>query len=103
MRVRLINNLNMLKEVKVGFSWTILFFGFFVPLFRQDWIWGVSMFFVSVALMVLKVYYLNPIFYLIMAIIYNKLYIENLLSEGWRPASENDERILVMKGISLIQ
>lgn len=37
MKVRLRNDVGMIKECKVGFSWTNFFFGFFCPLFRGDW------------------------------------------------------------------
>ena len=30
---------NIIKEAPVGFSWTVLFFGGFVPLVRGDWGW----------------------------------------------------------------
>ena len=30
-----------MKLAPVGYSWTNLFFGFFVPLFRGDWKWAV--------------------------------------------------------------
>ncbi|NCB20038.1 MAG: DUF2628 domain-containing protein, partial [Bacteroidia bacterium] len=36
MNVRLINNQGLEKDCPVGFSWTTLFFGFLVPLFRGD-------------------------------------------------------------------
>jgi len=35
------------KEVKVGFSWTVLFFWCFPPLIRKDWLWAAIMFIVS--------------------------------------------------------
>ena len=40
MNIRLKNDIGMVKECKVGFSWTILLFGFFPPFFRGDWKWG---------------------------------------------------------------
>ena len=36
MKVRLRNQYQNFKEAKAGFSWTVLFFGFFVPLLRGD-------------------------------------------------------------------
>ena len=32
---------NQMKLAPVGYSWTNLFFGFFVPLIRGDWKWGI--------------------------------------------------------------
>ena len=36
-------NTNQFKQVKIGFSWTMFFFGFWVPLFRGDWKWLIIM------------------------------------------------------------
>ena len=37
-----------IKEAPVGFSWTSLFFWFFVPLVRGDWKWAITMFLLAV-------------------------------------------------------
>ncbi len=44
MKVFLKNNVGVVKECKVGFSWTTLFFGLFVPLLRGDFKWSAIMF-----------------------------------------------------------
>jgi hypothetical protein len=66
-----------IKQAPVGFSWTTLFFGFFVPIFRSDWLMAVILLglaFVTAGLS-------NIIF----AFIYNKIHIKNLLyKEGFK-------------------
>lgn len=42
MKVFMRNSYGAMKQVKVGYSWTVLFFGFFVPLIRGDWKWSTS-------------------------------------------------------------
>ena len=37
MIVRLKNDIGMVKEAKIGFSFTTFFFGAFVPALRGDW------------------------------------------------------------------
>ena len=39
MKIRVKNDVDKRKEVKLGFSWSMFFFGVFVPLFRGDWKW----------------------------------------------------------------
>jgi hypothetical protein len=44
MNIRMINpQTKIVKEAVVGFSWTVFFFGFFVPLIRGDWKWCLIM------------------------------------------------------------
>jgi len=68
-----------IKEAPVGFSWTVLFFGFFPPLFRGDWKWGVIFF-----LLALLTWGLSN---LIFMFIYNKLYIKDLIGSGFKAKS----------------
>ena len=72
-------NTGHVKEAPVGFSWTVLFFGFFPPLFRGDWKWGVIMF-----LLALITFGLSG---LVFMFIYNKLYIKDLIGSGFKAKS----------------
>lgn len=90
MRVRLEKN-GLLKEAKVGFSWTTLFFGCLTPLFRGDIKWALIMFVVAMLTF--------GISHLVFPFIYNKIYIKDLISAGYTPASETDRILLVSKQI----
>jgi len=72
-------NTGAIKEAPVGFSWTILFFAFFPALFRGDWKWGVIMFILNVITFGFAA--------LIFMFIYNKLYIKELISSGFKAKS----------------
>jgi hypothetical protein len=72
------------KQVPVGFSWTVFFFGFFPPIFRGDWKWGLI-------ILVLAIFTFG-LANLIFMFIYNKLYIQSLLDQGY--TSIDSEEIL---------
>ena len=63
------------KEVKKGFSWTMLFFGVFVPLVRGDWKW----FLISLLAGLVTC----GISWLIFPFFYNKIYLNELLEKGY--------------------
>ena len=63
----------------MGFSWTVLFFGFFPPLFRGDWKWAIIMFLLAMITMGLSG--------LVFMFIYNKLYIKDLVGSGFKVKS----------------
>lgn len=67
------------KEAPVGFSWTTLFFGFFVPLLRKDLKWF--------AIMLIAQIFTLGISVLVFPFIYNKIYIKSLISEGYQAHS----------------
>ena len=74
----------VIKKAPVGFSWTNFFFGFFPPIFRGDWKWGLIIFVLAICTF--------GIANLIFMFIYNKLFIQSLLDQGY--ASIDSEEIL---------
>ena len=90
MNIRLKNDIGMVKECKVGFSWTILLFGFFPPFFRGDWKWGL--------IQLVLAFFTGGLSNLVFCFIYNKIYINGLLQQGFKPAADIDRDILVSKG-----
>jgi len=67
------------KEAPVGFSWTVLLFGFFPPLIRGDWKWTIIILITGIITMGFST--------IIFMFIYNKLYIKDLLSSGFKAKS----------------
>ena len=72
--IRLSNGIRT-KIIPIGFSWTMLFFGPLVPLFRKDFIWAVGILVGNI--------FTYGLVGIISAFFYNKLHIENLLSDGY--------------------
>ena len=72
-------NTGAIKEAPVGVSWTVLFFGFFPPLFRGDWKWAVIMFIIWMITLGLS----NLVF----MFIYNSSYIKDLIGSGYKAQS----------------
>ena len=90
MNVRLRNDVGLIKECKIGFSWTTFFFGFFVPLFRGD--------FKYFLIMIILAFITSGLCWFVFPFFYNKWYIKDLLSKGFYPATKDDYVILVSKG-----
>ena len=70
------NEIGKVKIVKEGFSWTMLFFGIFVPLYRGDWKW----FLIILIANIFTYGWASVVF----AFIYNKIYINDLLEKGYK-------------------
>ena len=64
------------REAPVGFSWTVAFFGPFVPLYRADWRGFLIILLVGIATAGLS----NFVF----MFIYNKMYIKHLISDAYK-------------------
>ena len=65
-----------IKEAPLGFSWTTLFFGIFVPLFRGDWKWAIISFLLAIIT--------GGISWFIFPFFYNKLYVKELIKKGFK-------------------
>ena len=71
----------IIKEAPVGFSWTVLIFGFFTPFLRRDAKWTMIIFICAVFTLGFSS--------IVIAFIYNKIHLESLLEDGY---VENKER-----------
>ncbi len=117
---------NLIKKGLVGFSWTTLFFSFWVPVIRGDARWAIVMFiflfcysFVVVATIggmfadtdidkipddeLIGIFLIvslgSIIINTIFAFTYNKQYTTRLLESGYEPTDEYSRGILRSKGI----
>ncbi|MDR1693876.1 MAG: hypothetical protein LBR70_01595 [Lactobacillaceae bacterium] len=64
-----------IKTAPLGFSWTVLLFGFFVPLYRRDW---------DMALLMILLYILSfGLVSIVFAFFYNKMYARSLFERGY--------------------
>lgn len=95
MKVILKNEAGMVKEVKKGFSWTVFFFGVFVPLIRGDMKWAAIMFFSSFLLGVLTFGIGAGIPGIVMCFVYNKIYMKDLYERGYRAADPLQAEIVM--------
>ena len=69
------NDAGLRKEVPRGFSWTLLFFGLFVPLLRGDFKWA--------AIMLLSALLTLGISWFVFPFVYNRLYLNDLIKSGY--------------------
>lgn len=98
MHATLINrNTKERKDVKVGYSWTEFFFGFWPALFRGDWKWLLIMILVEIALGMFTWGGGTLFFNIIFGFFYNKFYTVDLLNAGFEPADDFSYNALVAK------
>lgn len=95
MKISLINNEGVIKEVKLGFSWTTLFFGIFPALLRKDFKWAMIMLGISITINLFLFGLGALITGVLFAFIYNKIYIKNLLTNGYRPVYAAGRELLI--------
>ena len=76
----------LVKTGFYGFSWTYLFFGWFVPLFRGEL--GVG------ALHLLFTFVTLGFWQFIVCFLYNKQYMTRMLTSGWVLAGSDSDNVL---------
>nr|WP_245256137.1 DUF2628 domain-containing protein [Paenibacillus lactis] len=88
-KIYLKNDAGVTKRVKLGFSWTTLFFAFLPALFRGDLKWAVIMFIISAVFGSFTLGLGAWISGIVFSFVYNKIYIKELLEKGYRPADDS--------------
>ena len=78
--ITLKNDVGVVRKAPIGFSWTMLFFGPLVPLFRGDIKWTIL--FLLVVFVTLPFYGIG---WLVLPFIYNKRYVIGLFERGINP------------------
>ena len=113
------------KDAYVGFSWTTLFLGIWVPSFRLDLkgflvFLGLDVFKIAFPAFLLINYFkggnpkinlilffgsilFNNISNFILAIFYNKIYTRNMLLDGWRPMDNDDYSLAILNNYGFIE
>ena len=71
----LLSNGIEVKTAPIGFSWTILLFGFWPAVFRFDWLWAAILFVACVLT--------YGIAAIVFAFFYNKIYVKRLIDKGY--------------------
>jgi hypothetical protein len=99
MHAKLVNDAGVTKVVKIGFSWTTFFFGFFPALFRGDLKWAAIMFITATVVGAFTVGFGAWIPGIIFSFLYNNINIKELLEKGYRPADEQTRAELTSRGI----
>ena len=83
----------MMKTGRYGFSWTYLFFGWFVPLFRGEL--GVG------ALHLLFTMVTFGLWQLIVCFLYNKQYMTRMLISGWELAGTEEKTLIAKAALNI--
>ena len=84
--VTLVGPYGGIETCKLGYSWTTLFFWWFVPFGKGDWLFGMAY--------LLLTYLTRGLAQLFIPFFYNRYHIMRRLSQGWRPATAEDAEAL---------
>lgn len=93
MKVTLKHESGVTKEIKVGYSWTTLFFGFWIPAIRGQWS--------DFAIMLISTAPTLGILPLVWTFKINKRYCQMLMEKGYKPATAEYSEVLTRNGYSI--
>ena len=85
------NEQDVLRQTPTGFSWTNLFFGFLVPLFRGDM--------KGMCIQLILALATANISALVFPFYYNKMFIRSLYREGYKPNDSDAEEYFIVNQI----
>lgn len=100
--IELINANGKIKSCKIGYSWTNLFFSYFIPLIRGDF----KNFFIQFILMSILSdlsSVLTTLAWILIPAFYNKIYIKGLLKKGYKPKNNHSVELLNKLGFKFEQ
>ena len=84
----------MMKQGYYGFSWTYLFFGWFVPLFRSELGVGALHLLFSIATF--------GLWQLIFSFLYNKQYMTRMLTNDWELAGTEEQNLQARAALGMV-
>lgn len=99
MKITLKHDSGITKEVKKGFSWTVFFFGAFVPLVRGDIKWAAIMFLLAAGIGAFTFGIGATIVGIVFSFMYNKIYTKELVEKGYKPVDGFAHQTLQEYGI----
>jgi hypothetical protein len=82
-----------IKQAPVGFSWTVLFFNALPALFRGHW--------TGFAIMAICAFLSFGLSGLVFMFIYNRMYVNHLLGEGYKVASASRDVAYIERKIGM--
>src|SRR5699024_507040 len=94
MNIKIRNEFDNVKEIKLGFSWTMFFFGVFVLLVLGDWKYFFIITGVALVLTIISMGFLGGLTQLVFCFVYNKLYARDLYEQGYRGLSKGENDLL---------
>lgn len=93
------NEVGMVKECPIGFSWLVLIFSFIVPLSNKDNKYTFIMFFIDILTFILTSGIGTIIARIVFGCMYNKWYINDLIYDKYEPVDDESKRLLNAMGL----